>query len=73
MFHQNSPILSVNTILILVLLESKAGFEIGFFCYYFLLTYDKFLCRFCESPASVVQLYVCATTQIVQIYWTSVS
>lgn len=31
MFHQNSLILTANRILILVLLESKAGFEIGFF------------------------------------------
>lgn len=40
MFHQNSPILSINTILILVLFESKAGFEIG---YFFVISYSHMI------------------------------
>lgn len=60
MFHQNShTILSVNVALIPSPLENKAN-GISFFDV--LLTYDKFLCSFCENIASVAQLYVCATT-----------
>lgn len=41
--------------------------------FFFDVTYDKFLYSFFENIASVVQLYICATTQMIQMYWTSVS
>lgn len=56
MFHQNShTLLRVNIALIVVLLENMAK---GIVFLDVLLTYDKFLCSFCENIAFIVQLYV---------------